>query len=91
MVRLKGVQTVPRTYKPLTTRTWVSASELPLQARLRLEHAEKWVAWSSDLTRIIASGDDPTAVHEAARQSGEEGVVYEWVPPVPVRPIEIGK
>jgi hypothetical protein len=65
----------------------MSASELPDQARLRLDHAGQWVAWSEDFTRIVAAGDSYEAVRDAARRAGAEQTVKEWVPPVPVRPL----
>ena len=40
-----------------TTRTWMSASELPVQARARLEHAGRWVALSEDFNTVVAVGD----------------------------------
>ena len=72
-------------------RVWMSASELPEQARLRLEHAGRWVAWSEDGTDVVTVGDDPESVRQAARQAGSDRVVLEWVPPVPVRPVNPGE
>lgn len=74
-----------------TSRTWMTPSELPTQARLRLEHAGRWVAWSEDFDRVITVGDDPETVRAAANQAGATGAVLEWVPPVPVRPIDPGE
>jgi hypothetical protein len=48
---------MPETNVTVTSPAGVPASELPTQARLRLEHAGQWVAWSEDFTRIVASGD----------------------------------
>jgi hypothetical protein len=59
-----------------------SATALPLQARLRQEHAGRWVAWSDDGRRIVASGDDFEVVRAAARQAGFERAVCEWLPPL---------
>jgi hypothetical protein len=68
----------------------MSASELPAQARLRMEHAGRWVAWADDFSSVVAVGDDPEVVREAARQAGAPRAVLEWVPPVPVRPLDAG-
>jgi hypothetical protein len=59
--------------------TW---DQLPIEAQLRYLHAEQWVAWAPDEKSIIASGDDPLAVHEAARLAGSPRALVEWVPPV---------
>jgi hypothetical protein len=56
--------------------------ELPLQARLRLEHAGRWVAWTEDGGRIVAAADDYEAVRTAARQAGVERAICEWLPPL---------
>jgi hypothetical protein len=48
----------------------MSASELPDQARLRLEHAGLWVAWSEHFTHIVAAGDSYEAVRDATRRAG---------------------
>jgi len=68
-------------------RIGMTVSELPERARLRLKHAGRWVAWSEDLSRVIAVADDPETVHEQVRKAGVEAI-YEWVPPVPIRPID---
>ena len=73
-----------------TTRAWMTVSELPAQARLRLEHAGRWVAWAEDFNSVVAVGDDPETVRAAARNAGAARAVCEWVPPVPVRPIDPG-
>jgi hypothetical protein len=65
----------------------MTVDELPVQARLRLEHAGRWVAWADDFTRVVAAGDDYVSVREAASQAGVARVVYEWVPPVPIKPL----
>jgi hypothetical protein len=80
---------MPKT-RPTTSRNWMTASELPTQARLRLEHAGRWVAWSEDFNSVLAVGDDPETVRAAARQAGAGRAVLEWVPQVPVRPIDPG-
>jgi hypothetical protein len=76
---------MPETNATTTGPAGMSALELPEQARLRLEHAGRWVAWSDDFTRIMAAGDSYEAVRDAAHQAGVERTVEEWVPPVPVR------
>jgi hypothetical protein len=68
----------------------MSATELPAQVRLRLEHAGRWVAWSEDFNSVMAAGDDPEGVRAAARKAGALRAILEWVPPVPVRPIDPG-
>ncbi len=45
------------------------------------EHGGKWVAWSSDGTRILSSGDDPNAVTADALAAGEKDPILERVPP----------
>lgn len=80
---------MPRT-TTTPSRTGMSADELPVQARLRLEHAGRWVAWSEDFNSVLAVGDDREAVRAAARQAGAARALLEWVPPVPVRPIDPG-
>ena len=56
------------------------AQALPVRARLRLEHAGRWVAWSEDGRRVVAVGDDFDAVRSEARQVGGEWVICEWLP-----------
>jgi hypothetical protein len=72
----------------ITSAAGVPASELPAQARLRLEHAGQWVAWSEDFTRVVASGDSFEAMRDAVRQLGVTPTVSEWIPPVPVQPLD---
>ncbi len=82
---------MPKAKPASTGRTWMTADELPTDARPRLEHAGKLVAWSSrDLDRIVAAGDDYAEVSEAARRAGFEHPIYEWLPPVSMRPIDDG-
>ena len=45
------------------------------------EHGGKWVAWSSDGTRILSSGADPDAVIADALAAGEKDPILERVPP----------
>jgi hypothetical protein len=59
----------------------MTIDQLPIEARLRLEHAEKWVAWAEDWQSVIASGDDHAEVREAARLAGFPRATMEWVPP----------
>jgi len=73
-----------------TTRTWMSIAELPVQARLRLEHAGRWVAWAEDFNSVVAVADSYEALREAVPRAGGARAVVEWVPPVPVRPIDPG-
>ena len=85
---------VTRRPPPLTTfptvppeERGVSFDQLPLKARLRFEHAEKWVAWAPDENSVIASGEDYEEVREAARRAGFPHAICEWVTPVPIRPL----
>lgn len=79
---------MPKAKPAETGRTWMTADELPPDMRLRLEHAGRWVAWFEDFSRVVAVGDDPVVVREAARRAGFEHAPLEWVPPVPLRPID---
>jgi hypothetical protein len=79
---------MPESNVTVTSPAGVPASELPTQARLRLEHAGQWVAWSEDFTRVVAAGDSFEAMRGAARQLGVTGTVSEWIPPVPVQPLD---
>lgn len=54
--------------------------QLPRKARLRLEHAEKWVAWSPVDESVIASGDSLEEVCEVANRAGFPLATLEWVP-----------
>ena len=65
----------------------MTIDELPVQARLRLEHAGRWVAWADDDRSVIAAADTFEEVREAAGRAGHLRALYEWVPPVPVRPL----
>ncbi len=57
---------------------------------MRVEYAGRWIAWSADFKTFVAAADDYDSIHEAARQAGVPKAVVEWVPPVPVRPIDPG-
>ncbi len=61
--------------------------ELPIQARLRFVHAERWVAWAEDDQSVIAVADTHQEVRDAARRAGFPHALCEWIPPVPIRPI----
>ena len=65
----------------------LTIDQLPVEARLRLEHAEKWVAWAPDEQSVIASGEDFLEVREASQRAGFPDALMEWVPPVPIRPL----
>lgn len=67
---------------PKTTPAGISPSELPPLARLRLEYAGQWVAWSEDGRRIVAAGDEYETARAAARQAGVERPICEWLPPL---------
>ncbi|MBI3467442.1 MAG: hypothetical protein HY000_30910 [Planctomycetes bacterium] len=55
------------------------------------EYAGKWIAWSRDGLRIVASGDSLQAVQRAAAATDEQDVGYEWVPPATTRIIGAGR
>ena len=71
----------------LTAEAGMTIDELPVQARLRLEHAGRCVAWADDNQSILAVADTYEEVWEALRRAGVARAVCEWVPPVPTRPI----
>ena len=66
-------------------RVEMTIDQLPVEARTRLENAEKWVAWEPDYQSIIASGLTHEQVREAARIAGHPHASMEWVTPVPGR------
>ena len=45
-----------------------------------VEFTGKWVAWTSDGRRIIASGDSAKAAKIAAEKAGVRDAMYEWIP-----------
>jgi hypothetical protein len=47
---------------------------------MRLNYSGKWLAWSEDETRILASGDTPEAVRIAVEKAGHARFIYDWVP-----------
>ena len=47
-------------------------------------HAGRWIAWTPDLDRIVASSVDPLEVRARVREAGIDGLVYEWIPPLDV-------
>lgn len=49
------------------------------------EFAGKWVAWSSDGSRIVASGGSLKETVAAAKSAGEADPAFEWIPPANVR------
>jgi hypothetical protein len=51
------------------------------------EFAGKWIAWDNSMTRIVASGDTPLEVLEAAKKAGEADPVLGKSPPANVRSI----
>jgi hypothetical protein len=77
---------MPRT-KMTKAQPTFTTEELPYPVRMRLEHAGQWIAWTQDMDRVVAAGDDPETVQAEARAAGVENSVVEWVPPVPVRPL----
>lgn len=50
------------------------------QARMRLDHAGRWVAWSVGGQTIVAAADDFEAVQDAAKKSGHMHPVVEFIP-----------
>ena len=51
------------------------------------EYAGKWVAWNSQGTEIVASGDTLTACHEDAEQKEVQKPRFEKIPELDVRTI----
>jgi len=51
------------------------------EARLRLEHAGRWVAWTPDFHDVAASGETFEEVRAAVEASGRKDLIYEWVEP----------
>jgi hypothetical protein len=78
-------EVMPKTTKN-AERIYMSYVELPLEARLRREHAGKWIAWAPDFKTLVAVGDD----HAAAREAGVPRAVMEWVEPISARLIDDG-
>lgn len=50
-----------------------------------LEYAGKWVAWNTDQTRIVASGDSLPEVRQAVLEAGEREPVFAKAPRANVR------
>lgn len=50
-----------------------------------LEYAGKWIAWSSDHLRIVASAEHLEEVHRLVSENGETDVWYDKVPDATVR------
>lgn len=57
-------------------------ADWPIQARLRLEHAGRWVAWTEDGQQVVAAADDYETVREAASRAGVARAIVEWLPPL---------
>jgi hypothetical protein len=57
----------------------------PTQLNVPREYAGQWIAWTHDLTRIIASGESLAEVVQAAEQTGETDPVIDKVPRADVR------
>ena len=67
---------------------WLPREALPPDALVRLDHAGEWVAWDREMKRAVASGPDREDVRAAAVAAGVARPVCEWVPPVPIRPVD---
>ncbi len=67
---------------------WLTREELPPDALIRLEHSGEWVAWDREMTRAVATGVDIDKVRAAAIAAGFEHPIFEWVPPLEVRPVD---
>jgi hypothetical protein len=63
-------------------RVFITLDQAPIEARLRFENAEKWIAWAPDGKGIIAADKDFDVAHEAARLASHPMARMEWVPPV---------
>jgi hypothetical protein len=55
-----------------------------------IEFAGKWIAWDHEMTRIIASGDKPLEVLDAAKRHGEARPILGKSPHANIRSIGIG-
>jgi hypothetical protein len=55
------------------------------------KYAGKWIAWSSDGMRILASGNTLDEVQRAAKIAQEQDVGYEWIPPASARIVGAGR
>jgi hypothetical protein len=62
--------------EPLDVTRW------PEPARLRLEYAGRWVAWTEDGRRVVATGDDYASVRADAERAGVDRAILEWLPPL---------
>lgn len=49
------------------------------------QYAGKWVAWSSDRTRIVASGETLQEASEQATKEGEKNPWFDKIPDTKVR------
>lgn len=46
-----------------------------------IEYAGNWIAWNSERTKIVASGENLRQVEQEALTSGEPQPGFEWIPP----------
>jgi hypothetical protein len=58
------------------------SNEVPV---VPIEYAGKWIAWSKDGTRIVASGRTVQEVVDAAAAAGEADPIFNKVPKADVR------
>ncbi len=81
---------MPKTTKKTKTgqRIYMSAEELPLQARLREQYAGRFIAWAQDFETFVAVGDDYISARAAALEAGVARPIVEWAEPIPPRPID---
>ena len=66
----------------------MTREELPPDALIRLDHAGEWVAWDPETTRAVATGADLDKVRADAIAAGVARPIFEWVPPLEVRPVD---
>ena len=59
-----------------------SPEELSPEARMRLEHAGRWMAPSVEGRRIVTAGDGPDAVRDAAARAGVARSILDRVRPI---------
>jgi hypothetical protein len=52
-----------------------------------IEYAGKWIAWDHEMTRVMASGQSPREVRDAAIAAGEPNPILGKSPPADVRMI----
>lgn len=55
------------------------------------EYGARWIAWTSECTKIVGSAQSLAEVREVAIAAGETDPVFEWVPPAHARIVGVGR